>query len=55
MALTTAFRVILKTPLDAALGEMAGGLIRYALISIWITALYPAIFAHLLNRRTAAA
>lgn len=51
IALTIGLRIFLKAPLNAALGEMSGGLIRYALISLWITAFYPAVFSRVLNPR----
>lgn len=51
IALTIGFRILLKTPLNAAFGEMAGSFIRYTLITLWVTALYPAIFDRILSRK----
>ena len=51
IALTIGLRIVLKAPLNAAFGEMVGSLVRYALISLWVTALYPAVFSRALNRR----
>ena len=50
IALTMALRVYLKAPLNAAFGELVGSLVRYILVTFWITALYPVLFDWALRR-----
>lgn len=50
MASTFGLRVALKTPLVALFGGFADGFIRYAILTFWIAAAYPALFTAILRR-----